>query len=160
MEYEIVNLPEKLVAGIAARTNNHAPDMGRVIGGLWARFYQDGLYENIPNKADDKAIGLYTDYVGDADDDYTAMVCCAVTEETEASGYALRKIPAGPYAKFVLVCNMDTAVAQIAGAWQEIWKMDLPRTYICDYEEYQDNRREGTEIHLYIGLKEKQKDEI
>lgn len=50
MNYEIVNLQEKIVAGIAARTNNHAPDMGAVIGGLWHRFYQDGIYENIPRK--------------------------------------------------------------------------------------------------------------
>ncbi|GFI45127.1 hypothetical protein IMSAGC019_00437 [Lachnospiraceae bacterium] len=35
MEYEIVTLEEKTVAGIAARTNNAAPDMGSVIGSLW-----------------------------------------------------------------------------------------------------------------------------
>ncbi len=154
MNYEIVTLQEKLVAGITARTNNHAPDMGMVIGGLWARFYQGGIYESIPDKADEKAIGLYTDYAGDADDDYTAMVCCTVTKEPKHSAYELRRIPAGPYAKFVITCHMRTAVEEVAKAWREIWRMDLPRTFICDFEEYQDSHMEHTEIHLYIGLKE------
>ena len=58
MNYEIVNLQEKVVEGIAARTNNHAPDMGAVIGGLWHQFYADGIYERIQNKTDGKAIGF------------------------------------------------------------------------------------------------------
>ncbi|HJB26654.1 MAG TPA: GyrI-like domain-containing protein [Firmicutes bacterium] len=160
MNYEIVTLQEKLVAGISARTNNHSPDMGTVIGGLWKRFYQDGIYAGIPNKADDKAIGLYTDYAGDADDDYTAVVCCAVKQKPEDPGYEIRRIPAGLYAKFVITCGMYEAVEKTARAWQEIWKMDLPRAYVCDFEEYQDNNQEYTEIHLYIGLKEEQKHEI
>ena len=48
MDYEIVTLPEKKAAGITARTNNHAPDMGSVIGGLWERFYARGIYASIP----------------------------------------------------------------------------------------------------------------
>ena len=42
MNYEIVTLPEKKAAGITARTNNHASDMGSVIGGLWESFYAKG----------------------------------------------------------------------------------------------------------------------
>ena len=154
MNYEIVTLQEKLVEGILARTNNHVPDMGAVIGGLWNRFYQDGIYESISDKADEKAIGLYMDYAGDADDDYTVMVCCAVKRHPEDSRNEIRKIPAGRYAKFVVQCRMQTAVTEVAKAWQKIWKMDLPRTYLYDFEEYQDSNPEGTEIHLYIGLKE------
>ena len=102
----------------------------------------------------------YTDYAGDADDDYTAVVCCAVKQKPEDPGYEIRRIPAGLYAKFVITCGMYEAVEKTARAWQEIWKMDLPRAYVCDFEEYQDNNQEYTEIHLYIGLKEEQKHEI
>ena len=42
----------------------------------------------------------------------------------------------------------------VAAAWQEIWQMDLPRTFQCDFEEYQDDRMEDAEIHIYVGLKE------
>ena len=44
MEYEIVTLKEKIAVGISARTNNASPDMGVVIGGLWNRFYNEGIY--------------------------------------------------------------------------------------------------------------------
>lgn len=39
MNYEIVNLEEKIVAGFSARTNNASPDMGKIIGGLWQKLY-------------------------------------------------------------------------------------------------------------------------
>lgn len=45
---------------------------------------------------------------------------------------------------------MITAVAQF---WQELWKMDLPRSFVCDFEEYQNADPENAEIHIYIGLK-------
>lgn len=153
MDYEIVTLEKKLVVGLKARTNNHAPDMGAVIGGMWNQFYQGGVYERIPDKADGKAIGLYTEYAGGADDDYTAMVCCAVERQPEADSYASCRIPAGSYAKFVIVCDMDTAVAEVAKAWGIIWSMDLDRTFICDFEEYQSSDPDHQEIHIYIGLK-------
>lgn len=45
MNYEIVNLEEKTVAGFSARTNNTSSDMGKVIGGLWQRLYSpDGCF--------------------------------------------------------------------------------------------------------------------
>ena len=37
MDYEMVTLEEKIAVGVSARTNNTAPDMGAVIGGLWNR---------------------------------------------------------------------------------------------------------------------------
>lgn len=45
MEYEIVELEEKTVIGISIRTNNQAPDVGAVIGGLWEKFFTRGIYE-------------------------------------------------------------------------------------------------------------------
>lgn len=152
MKYEIVKMPERLAAGISARTDNHAADVGKVISGLWDRFYRCGFYKGIPNKADGKTIGLYTEYAGGVDDPYTVMVCCAVTGE-EIPGCELCRIPAGLYAKCIVACSMDKAAEKVAEAWQEIWKTKLPRAYICDYEEYQNTGREETEIHIYIGLK-------
>lgn len=58
MEYEIVTLEKKTAVGISARTNNASPDMGAVIGGLWNRFYNEGIYAAIPKKADAKALGF------------------------------------------------------------------------------------------------------
>lgn len=151
MKYEVITLEEKVVAGIEARTNNNSPDMGMVIGGLWNRFYQNGIYESIPNKVTQKALGIYTDYAGDEKDDYTVCVAYEVTKgATMPDGIVLRTIPAGNYAKFIVKGDMQKAVAEF---WQELWKMDLPRAYQCDFEEYQNDSMEDCEIHVYIGLK-------
>ena len=74
MNYEIVTLKEKIAVGISARTNNTSPDAGVVIGGLWNRFYNEGVYESIPGKEGGKALGIYTDYAGDEKADYTVVV--------------------------------------------------------------------------------------
>ena len=152
MNYEIVNLEEKRVVGLAARTNNQSPEMGAVIGGLWEKFYGEGVYAQIENKTSDKVLGIYTDYAGGAMDDYTIMVAGEAAEsETMPKDTIVKTIPAGRYAKFVVKGDMHTAVAN---CWMEIWSMDLPRTFISDFEEYQDDCMDGdAEIHIYVGLK-------
>lgn len=149
MKYEIVTMKEKIAVGISARTNNASKDMGAVIGGLWNRFYNEGVYASIPKKTDGKALGIYTDYAGDEKADYTVVVACEAGEEPSGTDYTVCRIPAGRYAKFVVHGDMVQAVGK---AWQEIWQMDLPRTFQCDYEEYQDGSMENAEIHIYVGI--------
>lgn len=151
MNYEIVILKEKTVAGISARTNNMSPDAGAVIGGLWARFYKDGIYSSITDKTDGKALGIYTDYAGDEASDYTVIVACETKKAPQDQSLSVRKIPAGRYAKFVIHGDMVQAVSK---AWQEIWQMDLPRSFQYDFEEYQDSCMDDAEIHIYVGLKD------
>lgn len=151
MDYEIVTLEERIAAGISARTNNTAPDMGAVIGGLWNRFYSGGIWASVPGKVNEKTLGIYTDYAGDEKADYTVMVGCETSGQPEKEGYAVCRIPAGPYAKFVVHGDMVQAVA---AAWQEIWQMNLPRSFRCDFEEYQNGPGENVEIHIYVGLAE------
>lgn len=149
MNYEIVTLKEKIAVGISARTNNTSPDAGAVIGGLWNRFYNEGVYASIPGKEGGKALGIYTDYAGDEKADYTVVVACEAAGEPEEGGYTCLRIPAGRYAKFVVRGDMVQAVS---AAWQEIWQMDLKRTFQCDFEEYQDDCMEEAEIHIYVGI--------
>ncbi len=154
MDYEIVTLEEKTAVGVSARTNNTSPEMSAVIGGLWNRFYNEGIYASIPKKANAKALGIYTDYAGDEKADYTALVACETAELPAGNDYAVCRIPAGKYAKFVVHGNMVQAVAE---AWQTIWQMELPRSFQCDFEEYQnDDMGDNAEVHIYIGLKEKE----
>jgi len=151
MNYEIVILDEKEVVGLSARTNNTAPDMGIVIGSLWERFYQEGIYTAIQDKKNDKALGIYTDYEGNEKDDYTIIVACEVDKtQNIPHGTIKRIIPAGKYAKFIVKGDMHKAVTKF---WQELWCMDLPRSFVCDFEEYQNSDMEDAEIHIYIGLK-------
>lgn len=161
--YEIVTLTEKTVAGILARTNNLAPDMGSVIGGLWQRFYSEGIYSGIPDKVNNKALGIYTEYEGKEKDDYTVITACEVENDKKSDRSFLSQcseitkdikimtIPAGKYARFIARGDMYEAVAAV---WQEIWNTDLPRSFVCDFEEYQNDDMEQAEIHIYIGLTE------
>lgn len=151
MDYEIITLEEKTVAGISARTNNTDPNMGLVIGGLWNRFFDEGIYAEISGKVNEKALGIYTDYAGSEKDDYTVMTACEVSKEPAEKQLTVRKIPAGRYARFIAKGDMKKAVAE---CWQKIWQMDLPRTFVCDFEEYQNDDMEHSEIHIYIGLKD------
>ena len=117
MEYEIVTLKEKIAVGVSARTNNTSPDVGAVIGGLWNRFFNEGIYASIPDKVNEKALGIYTDYAGNEKSDYTTVVACETSSEPQGDTYAVCRIPAGKYAKFVIHGDMVQAVA---AAWQEI----------------------------------------
>lgn len=151
MNYEIVNLKEKTVVGLSARTNNTSPEMEKVIGGLWQKFYSPEICPKIKNRANQKALGIYTDYDSDENGDYTVAVMCEVTEASELpDGSEERKIPAGRYAKFTVKGNMVTAVREF---WQELWNTDLNRAFVCDFEEYQNADPENAEIHIYISLK-------
>lgn len=150
MNYEVVELKEKTVVGVMAKTNNFAPDMGQVIGGLWQKFYE-GIYTEIANKSNEKALGIYTDYEGDEKADYHVIVAYEVEKVENLPKETVKKvIPAGKYAKFIVRGHMQKAVAEF---WEKLWQMNLPRTFTCDFEEYQNGNMEDAEIHIYISIK-------
>ncbi len=150
MNYEIVTLEEKIVAGLAARTNNLSPDSPMVIGGLWQRFYGEGVYQSLTEKMNDKTLGIYTDYAGNEKDDYTVMVACELKKlENIPENVSVKHMDSGKYAKFVIKGKMDEIVPAF---WQELWQMDLPRAFGSDFEEYQNSDMENAEVHVYISL--------
>lgn len=156
MNYEIVELKEKTVAVLTARTNNASPEMGQIIGGLWRKFYSAEIFPAIKNRADSYTLGIYTEYSSDEKGDYTAAVGCEITDAAELpSEMKIIKIPAGKYAEFSITGEMDTAeqLTALQRLWQELWSMELDRTYICDFEEYRSADPKFADIHVYIGLK-------
>ena len=151
MNYEIVTLDEKTIVGFSARTNNSSPEMSSVIGGLWKKLYSESNLATITDRTNDKAVGVYTDYAANEKGDYTVIAAFEVSDSQNApKDMAVYKIPSGKYAKFVVRGNMVTAVSDF---WQELWKMNLERTFICDFEEYQNADFENAEIHIYIGIR-------
>ncbi len=151
MQYEMVNLNEKKVAGFSARTNNTSPEMGDVIGSLWKSFYSENGCVKLKNRINAKSVEIYTDYAGDVSEDYTVIAGCEVSDDNIPENMKLYRIASGKYAKFIVKGNMITAVAEF---WQKLWSMDLNRSFICDFEEYQNADPENAEIHIYIGLKD------
>lgn len=146
MNYEIVILEEKIVAGVSATTGNSDPSMGEIISGLWEKLYQGGVNAAIKNKVNEYAIGLYSDYAGDS---YCVTAGNEVSK-AENPELTVKIIPAGKYAKFSVHGNMERAVAE---AWSQIWQMQLDRSFTGDFEEYLNCDFENCDIDLYIALK-------
>ena len=146
MNYEIVNLEEKIIVGVSAITSNDDPKMGQVIGELWEKLYQGGINKIIKNKANEYAIGLYSDY---EDNKYCVTVGNEVSR-VENEELVVKKIPSGKYAKFFIEGHMQKAVAE---AWSEIWQMDLERSYKVDFEEYLNTDYDNAKINIYIALR-------
>ena len=59
-------------------------------------------------------------------------------------------IPAGKYAKFTAVGDVQTAVMN---AWKEVCESNLHRAFICDFEEYTSDEMKNAVISIYVGLK-------
>lgn len=151
MDYEIVNLESKLVVGLSDNTGNSDPEMGNKIYRLWESFYKDGIYEKIGNKVNEKSYGIYSDYTGKEKSDYAVTVACEVENADSIPEKAIKKvIPAGKYAKFVVRGHYIDAVAEF---WEKFMKMDIPHSFVCDFEEYKDCDENNSEINIYIGLK-------
>lgn len=150
MDYEIVELEEKKILGVSARTKNSDPNMGMVIGSLWNKLYNEGVYNKITNKVNEKAIGLYSEYQDDFNSEYSVTVGCEVSRaEDIGEGIVYKIIPKGKYAKFIVRGHMQRAVCEF---WEKLWDMDLDRSYISDFEEYQNADENNAEIHIYISL--------
>lgn len=151
MNYEIVDLKEKIVAGITIRTNNSDPNMPKAIGGAWYKFFEGGVYQSIPNKKNNNSIGLYTNYEDKVNGDYDMVVCCEISkEENLPEGIDIKKIGEGKYAKFVVKGHIPKAVAEF---WEKLWTLDLDRKYGYDFEEYKGEcDMNDAEISIYISI--------
>lgn len=147
MNYEIVNLEEKIVVGITARTGNNDPECQKVIGGLWQDFMSKGIWESMKNKANEYCIGLYSDY-DFADMTYDVTIGAEVTQaDTELN---IKKIPGG---KFALFKVKGDVVKDVSQAWEKIWSIPLDRSFAGDFEEYVSNENGIAEINIYVSLK-------
>ncbi|HHY73057.1 MAG TPA: AraC family transcriptional regulator [Bacillus bacterium] len=151
MDYEIVQLEEKKVAGLKIRTNNSDPNMSTAIGDAWKKFFEDGTYQSIPDKKNDKCIGLYTNYTSNVNGDYDVVVCCEIHNTSNSISLVHSEIiPAGKYAKFIIHGHVQKAVAEF---WMKLWSMDLDRKFSGDFEEYQGCLEpDNVEVHIYISL--------
>ena len=149
MEYKVIELEEKLVSGIEVRTNNFSENVYEVIGGLWEKFYSE-TYDKIENKVNGRSLGIYTEYENDEKGDYTMMTACEISSSDKNNDMIIKKIPAGKYAVFTIRGDVRTEVGKF---WEQLWKMKLDRTFICDYEEYCEGTMEDCLINIYIGIK-------
>lgn len=154
MEYEIVELKEKIVEGVEIITTNQNGKSLQDIAEMWQKFFTEGIYNKIENKSNNKTIGLYTEYEEDYTKPYKFIVCSEVKKESQnLENRVIKTIQEGKYAKFVITGDVQKSVGE---AWDKIWNMDLKRKYTCDFEEYQNNTEDmnNQEIHIYIAIED------
>ena len=151
MDYEVVQLTEKQIAGLKIRTSNNDPQMVEKIGAIWQRFYGDGIEASLTGRENDKCIGLYSDYENGVAGDYDVMVGCEVEAGVSQPGQVETKtIAAGKYAKFIVQGDVQQAVGDF---WMKLWGIELDRKFGSDFEEYQPGEdMANAEIHIYISL--------
>ena len=56
MNFEIVDLEEKVLVGIKERCSNYDEEINVKIGKLWKEFFKKGIYSEITGKVNGKAI--------------------------------------------------------------------------------------------------------
>ncbi|PKM59133.1 MAG: AraC family transcriptional regulator [Firmicutes bacterium HGW-Firmicutes-4] len=151
MDYEMVQLIEKQIAGLKIRTSNNEPQMSEKIGTTWQRFYSDGIEASLAGRKNDKCIGLYSDYENGVAGNYDVMVGCEVAAgASQPEPVEAKTIAAGNYAKFIVHGDVQQAVGDF---WMKLWGMELDRKFGSDFEEYQPGEdMANAEIHIYISL--------
>ncbi len=155
MNYEVVELAEKIVAGTRFRTKNSDPQMPAGIGKLWQDFFAEhGAYSQISHKVNASYYNLYTNYESDVHGAYDVVACCEVSSIEGLSEELYHTvIPAGKYARFTLEGDAQVVIPKF---WQDFWAtMNLNRKYTVDFEEYFLNQGNGnTTMYVYIALQD------
>lgn len=111
---------------------------------LWDKFMGEKVVDTVEGKTG-KLYGVYTEYSADLKGKYLYLVGAGVAADTPAQeGLTERVLPAGKYAVFTA-----KDMADIGPVWQKVWSGNLDRTFIADYEEYD----EKGGINVYVGIK-------
>ncbi|MEO1715356.1 MAG: effector binding domain-containing protein, partial [Bacteroidota bacterium] len=142
-----------LFAGIGVRTSNQNAQAAQDIGALWQRFLGEQIATKIPNVIDPTVLAVYTDYEGDHNQPYTALIGCRVSSlEGLPEGLQGYEFPGGEYAKWTATGNINQGM--VAQTWGQIWSMDLDRKYVADFEVYDERARnpEAAEVDIFVGI--------
>ena len=157
MKYEIVEIKEKTLVGLKARIKEEKTAYD-TIWNLWKDLYSEKGVQNIKDRINDNAIGVYYNYSNENDFEYDCLTGCEVKNKIDEIPEDMTRleIPQGKYAKFVIFGDPVKAVGEF---WYKFWeefvkeKSDI-RNYTYDFEEYiAGSDYENTEIHIYISIK-------
>ncbi len=142
------------VIGITVRTTNENEQASKDIADLWQKFMSENLLSHIPNKMDDTIYSIYTDYEGDHTKPYTTVLGCKV-ENLDAipKGMVGHAFDGGTYVK--TSAKGDLMKGLIVNHWSDIFKMDLNRDFMADFEVFGEKAQNPSdaEVDFYVGVK-------
>lgn len=135
------------VIGITARARNDDPAS---IGALWERFYGDGVRDQVPARESDDVYCVYHDYDGGHADPFSMTIGYRAPAGAEsAAGLSRVDVPAQSVAAFEAVGPQPDA---LISTWGEIWRGDLDRAFIADFDLYDAAQPDRARVH--VGLKD------
>ena len=108
----------------------------------------------------DSVYSMYTDYEGDHNKPYTAILGCKVSSfESIPEGMMSKEIDGGNYVK--TSAKGDLMQGLVVNKWSEIWQADLDRLYTTDFEVFGEKAQDpsNAEIEFYIAIKTDLKDD-
>ncbi len=143
------------IIGITTRTTNQNNQSAEDLGKLWSQFYAENIFEKIPDKVSSDIITIYTDYVSNYTEAYTAIIGVLVsTLDSVPEGLTGREFEAENFQKFTARGAMPNAVVN---TWINIWQQDneLNRKYTYDLEVYGEKSQDGenAEVEIFIAIK-------
>lgn len=143
------------IIGITTRTTNQNNQSAEDLGNLWSQFYAENIFEKIPDKVSSDIITIYTDYVSNYTQAYTAIIGVLVsTLDSVPEGLTGREFEAENFQKFTAKGAMPKAVVN---TWMDIWQQDkeLNRKYTYDLEVYGEKSQNGenAEVEIFIAIK-------
>lgn len=147
------------VVGLTVRTTNDKEAGGQgLIPQLWQSVMGSDKLSQIPSRAGDDLVVVYSDYASDSTGEYNYTLGVRVSSADKVpDGFVVRKIQAGKYA----VIHSDQGPPQevVPGLWQKINQMSPQqlggvRAYRTDFETYPDTTDWGSiQMIAHVGLK-------
>jgi predicted DNA-binding transcriptional regulator YafY/predicted transcriptional regulator YdeE len=141
------------VLGIHVRTSNKDYKSANDISQLWAKFWAENISDKISCKLGTEIYSVYTNYESDQNGEYDCIIGFRVDNISSVpDNMKLVKIEKSNYKKFT--AKGDIIKGIVANKWQEIWEINLNRTYSADFEVY-DNRAsnpENAEVDIFVGV--------
>ena len=151
----MITINEFKIIGISVRTTNKDYQSAQDIGKLWQQFYEEKLFDKIPNKLNSDIYSIYTDYKSDFTDEYTTIIGVQVSSlENIPTGLIGRQFTSDSFVNYTAKGLIPEAVAK---TWTTIWERDkeLNRKYTYDFEVYGEKSQAGenSEVEIYIATK-------
>jgi len=141
------------IIGISIRTTNENAQASTDIPALWNTFFAEGIFAKIPNKINSNLHCVYTDYEKDHTAPYTTLLGCEVENLNEIpDGLIGKTFPQANYELFTAKGNLMQGA--VYNEWIKIWNTDIPRTFIADFEVYdqRSHNPENAEVEIFIGI--------
>ncbi|MEO6305380.1 MAG: GyrI-like domain-containing protein [Bacteroidia bacterium] len=145
--------PFKII-GISVRTTNENGQSAKDIPFLWNKFFAENITEQIPGKIGKEMYCIYTDYVKDYTQPYTAIIGYKVEDlSTIPDGLVGKSIDVGNYTSFKAKGKISEDI--VFKEWLKIWSSDIDRAYTADFEIYGERSQdpENAEVAILIALK-------